>query len=77
MGMLFLATARVDVPRFTRATVWVRVFPFIAMAALVLARVAPPVVLLFGLVDAAPAAWTYISLRQELNVDPALSRETV
>jgi hypothetical protein len=77
MGMLFMAAARVEVPGFIRATVWIRVFALVAMAALVLARVAPPVVLLFGLVDAAAAAWTYISLRQELSVDPALSRETV
>jgi hypothetical protein len=48
--------------------VWVRVFPLVAFIALALFRVVPPVVVVFGLVDAAGAAWTYAVLRQQPNV---------
>jgi hypothetical protein len=68
MGMLFMASARAQETAFIRATIWVRVFALIAFTALVLFRVAPPVVVLFGLVDGAAAAWTYVALRQEPTV---------
>lgn len=65
MGMLFMAGARAEQTAFIRATVWARVFALLAFIALALARVAPPVVVLFGLVDAAGAVWTFLALRAQ------------
>lgn len=68
MGMTFMAGARGEQTAFIRATVWTRVFAFVAFIALALARVAPPVVVLFGLIDAAGAAWTFLALRAQADV---------
>jgi hypothetical protein len=40
----------------------------VAFIALALLRVVPPVQVLFGLIDAAGAAWTYTALRQQPEV---------
>ena len=68
MGMLFVASARTEQTAFMRATVWVRLYVPIAFIVLALFKIAPPVVVLFGLADAAGAAWTYVALRAQPQV---------
>jgi len=63
MGAFHIAAARGDVTPFFRWTLWGRTIVLAAMAALVLLRLAPPVVIVFGLVDAAGALWTRMALR--------------
>ena len=65
MGMLFAAMARAEQTAFIRATVWARLFALGAFVALALVNIVPPVVAAFGLVDAAGALWTYVSLRAQ------------
>ena len=67
MGMLHVASARAEQTAFMRATVWVRFFVLIAFITLALLKIVPPVVVLFGLIDASAAVWTHISLRVPQN----------
>ncbi|HEV8510180.1 MAG TPA: hypothetical protein VGQ48_06970 [Gemmatimonadales bacterium] len=64
IGMLDLASARAEQTGFFRATVWVRFFVLIAFTGLILLRLAPPVLIVFGLIDAAGAVWTKLALKQ-------------
>ena len=45
--------------------VWVRPMVLVAIGALVLLRLAPPILLIFGVADAAGAAWTRATLRPQ------------
>ncbi len=62
IGLLDVASAHAEQTGFFRATVWVRFFVLISFIALVLLKLAPPVLIAFGLIDAAGAVWTRLSL---------------
>ena len=62
LGMYYLSSARTEQAGFFRATVWVRAFVLLAFVGLVVAEIAPAVLIGFGLVDAAGAIWTRLSL---------------
>ena len=64
MGAFFIAAARADVVPFFRFTVWGRTIVLIGMTALILLKLAPPILILFGLMDAAGAVWTRTALRE-------------
>jgi hypothetical protein len=66
IGMLDLASARSEQTGFFRATVWVRFFVLISFIVLVLLQLAPPVLIVFGLIDAAGAVWTKVTLAQTM-----------
>jgi hypothetical protein len=66
MGAFFIAAARGDLVPFFRFTIWGRAIVLIGMAALVLLQLVPPILIGFGLVDAAGAMWTRAALRREL-----------
>lgn len=63
IGMLDVASARAEQTAFFRATVWVRVFVFLSFVALALTQIAPPILVVFGVVDLAGAIWTFAALR--------------
>ena len=63
LGFYYIAAARAEAVVFFRWTTWGRPFVLAAFIGLVLAGVAPPVLILFGAVDAAGAVWTYLALR--------------
>ena len=63
MGTFHIAAARAELVPFFRYTVWARPIVLLGIATLVLLRLAPPILLLFGVVDAAGAAWTRAALR--------------
>ena len=66
IGMLALASARSEHAGFFRATVWVRFFVLISFTALVLLQLAPPVLILFGVIDAAGGVWTKLAMARSL-----------
>ena len=66
IGMLDVASARSEQVGFFRATVWVRFFVLAALVGLVLLKLAPPVLVIFGLIDAAGAVWTKVSLTRSV-----------
>lgn len=63
LGMYFVYCAASDQRRFFQATVIARLMFFAGVAALVLLGLAPPLLLVFGAVDLAGAAWTQLALR--------------
>lgn len=65
MGMLHMASARTEQAGFMRASVWVRLFVLTAFVVFALLKIAPAVVILFGVADIAFATWTYIALRSQ------------
>ena len=64
LGLYYRVAARAELLAFMRLSVWVRAGVALAFAALVAAGLAPAALLGLGLVDAAGAAWTAVSLRQ-------------
>lgn len=63
LGAYYVQAAREQVTAFFRWTVWGRSVALAAVVALVLGYKAPPVLMLFGAVDAAGALWTALALR--------------
>jgi hypothetical protein len=64
LGAFHIAAARAELVPFFRYTVWGRPIVLVGIGALVLVRLAPPILLLFGLVDVAGAMWTRVTLRE-------------
>ena len=64
MGVLHVAAARANIVAFFRVSIWTRIIPVIGFSLLALLRLAPPSLVLFGLVDGATALWTRAALRE-------------
>jgi hypothetical protein len=63
LGIYYLVGARAELLSFMRATVWVRASVIVVLGALVAAGLAPPPLMVFGIVDLAAAVWTALALR--------------
>lgn len=63
LGMYFLYSVRRNDQHFFRASVYARLIFFIGVTLLVLFKLGSPMLILFGLVDLAGAAWTWSALR--------------
>ncbi len=63
LGLYYLAAARTGASEFFRWTVWGRPVAFVIFCVLVVLGLAPPVLMVFGAVDAAGAIWTALALR--------------
>lgn len=63
IGSYYWFGARDDQPGFLRATVWARVFVLAAFIGFVVAGLAPPMLIAFGVIDSAGAVWTWWALR--------------
>ena len=63
LGYYYVQAARKELTEFFPVTVHVRVAVFVVFAAFVLLRLAPPTLIMFGVVDLAGAIWTQLSLR--------------
>ncbi len=55
--------ARAELLSFMRTSVWVRASVIVVLGALVAVGLAPPPLLVFGIVDLAAAVWTALALR--------------
>lgn len=69
IGMLDVACARTEQTGFFRATVATRLFALVSFVVFAALEIAPPMLVLFGLIDAAGATWTFVALR---SMRPAL-----
>jgi hypothetical protein len=63
LGGYFLNSVRNNDSIFYRATIYARLVFFTGIAVFVLLGLASPLLVLFGLIDLAGAAWTWMSLR--------------
>ena len=63
LGGYFLNSVRTNDDSFHRATIYARLVFFTGIAVFVLLGLASPLLVLFGLIDLAGAAWTWTSLR--------------
>jgi hypothetical protein len=68
LGVYFLNGARANDRRFIRDTLLARVMFCTGMILFVIAGWGSPVLILFGLIDLAGAAWTWSALRRESAV---------
>lgn len=65
LGTYYVRAAREDNRAFMRWTVTGRLLPLLGFGGLVAAGYAPPMLMLFAVIDAAGAAWTASALRDE------------
>jgi len=65
LGMYFLYSVRHKDAVFYRATIYARLIFFTGVATLVIFGWASPLLVAFGLVDLAGAAWTWLTLRKK------------
>ena len=63
LGFYYLTAAREDLTPMLRATVYGRAAVLVFFIGFVLAGFAPPILVLFGVIDALGAAWTVVALR--------------
>src|SRR5688500_5137788 len=63
LGMYFLYSVRHDDHHFYRASVYARLIFFSGVTLFALFKLGSPLLILFGLVDLAGAAWTWTALR--------------
>ena len=63
LGMYFLYSVRYDDRHFYRATLYARLIFFSGVTLFVLFKLGSPMLIAFGLVDLAGAAWTWTALR--------------
>ena len=63
LGMYFLYSVRYDDRQFFRATIIARLIFFTGVTTLVVFGLASPLLVAFGLIDLAGAAWTWFALR--------------
>lgn len=62
VGLYYLAAARQEVVPFFRFTTWGRPVLLVLLLLFALLRMIPPIIVLFGVIDAAGAVWTYFAL---------------
>ena len=63
IGMLDVACARGEQTKFMQATVYTRFFALLTFVVFAATGIAPAIVILFGVIDAAGAIWTHTALR--------------
>jgi hypothetical protein len=63
LGMYFLHSVRYDDRHFYRATLYARLIFFTGVTLFVIFKLGSPLLIVFGLVDLAGAAWTWTALR--------------
>ena len=63
IGLLDVACARMEQTGFFRATVYTRTFALLTFVVFAAVGIAPAILILFGVIDAVGALWTYSALR--------------
>jgi hypothetical protein len=65
LGFYYFQAARNELKKFFQWSVYTRTAVLLFLIAFVIAGLAPPKLILFGVIDAAAAFWTQLSLRSE------------
>jgi len=72
LGFYYFQVARNEVKNFFQWSVYARISVLFFFIGFVIAGLAPPVLILFGVIDAAAAIWTQLSLRSEKTTPVAM-----
>ena len=72
IGFYYFQASRNELRKFFQWSVYARISVLFFFIAFVVAGLAPPVLILFGVIDAAAAIWTQLSLRSERTVPVAM-----
>ena len=64
LALYYIQAARQEVVAFFRFTTWGRPLLLLILAGFAVARVVPPIMVLFGVIDTAGAIWTAVALRR-------------
>ena len=67
LGYYYFTAARNELTAFMRATVYGRLFVFVSFVGFVVSGLGPPMLLVFGVIDALAATWTALALRTRLS----------
>jgi len=65
LGFYYFQVARNELKKFFQWSVYARIAVLLFFIAFVVTGLAPPVLILFGVIDAAAAIWTQVSLLSE------------
>jgi hypothetical protein len=65
LALYYIQAARQEVTPFFRWTTWGRPLLLLGLIILAALRLVPPVVIVFGIIDVAGAAWTAMALRSQ------------
>ena len=65
LGYYYSAAARNEFTEFLRATAFARMSVLVFFVAFVVLGFAPPILILFGVIDAAAALWTLLALKAD------------
>jgi hypothetical protein len=65
LGFYYFQASRSEIKIFLQWTVYVRIAVLLFFIAFVILGFAPPILILFGFIDAIAALWTQLSLRSE------------
>ena len=68
LGFYYFQASKSDIKKFFQWTVYGRSAVIVFFIVFVLLDFAPPVLILFGVIDAAAAIWTHLSLRSEKQI---------
>ena len=68
LGFYYFLASKREIKIFFQWTVYTRLSVLIFFAIFVLLDFAPPILILFGCIDAVAALWTHLSLRSEKQV---------
>ena len=68
LGFYYFQTARNEIKKFFQWSVYARCSVLVFFIAFVIAGVAPAVLILFGVIDAAAGVWTQVCLRSEKTI---------
>lgn len=71
LGTYYVAAAQHDLTPFFRATVWGRGIVLAALCVFALLKLAPVILIGFGIVDGLGAIWTWLALRSPVPVRTA------
>jgi len=63
LALYYIQAARQEVTPFFRWTTWGRPLLLVGLIILAVLRLVPPIVIVFGVIDLAGAAWTAVALR--------------
>ena len=71
LGYYYFQASRSEIKKFFQWSVYGRIAVFIIFIVFVLVGFAPPILILFGFIDAVAALWTQLCLRSENQTEKA------